>query len=106
MGLKSWLAIKLLKGRFPLWVYRLIGKEAGKILKLEDTNMADTSTPTKPFWQSKTMWAAIITAILGAIQPVSAAMGHPIAVPLWIIEVLTGLGLYGLRTASSDLTLK
>lgn len=65
--------------------------------------MAD-ATPTKPWYQSKTIWSAIVTAILGAIQPVSAAFGHPIAVPLWIIEVLTGLGLYGLRTGDAKIS--
>lgn len=65
--------------------------------------MADTTTPapvaSKPWYQSKTIWAAIVTGLVGLVQPISAVFGHPIAVPLWIIEFLTGLGLYGLRTA-------
>ncbi len=59
---------------------------------------------SKKWYQSKTVLAAIVTAIVGAVQPVSAAIGHPIAVPLWIIEVLTGLGLYGLRTATQPIS--
>lgn len=66
--------------------------------------MADTTMPSKPWYQSKTVWAAIITALCGAVQPVSAAFGHPMSMPLWIIEVLTGLGLYGLRTADTKIS--
>lgn len=99
MGLKAWLIQKAVTGVLPLWMYRLIGKRIAKILKWGE-NMGDSSMKSK--WQSKTVWAAIITAILGGIQPVSAALGHPIAVPLWIIEVLAGLGLYSLRTAKTD----
>lgn len=100
MGLKSWIATKAIQGKLPLWVYRVVGKRLGKALKWEET-MAEESTKIK--WKSKTVWAAIITAVLGGIQPVSAALGHPIAVPLWIIEVLSGIGLYSLRTANTKI---
>ncbi len=65
--------------------------------------MDGPSLPSKPWYQSKAVWAAIVTATLGAIQPVSAAFGHPIAVPLWIIEVLSGLGIYGIRTGNQPI---
>lgn len=101
MSLKAWIAKKAIEGKLPNWAYRLIGKRLAKKLHWGD-KMAD-QLPTKPWYQSKAVWAAIVTAFLGAVQPVSAAMGHPIAVPLWIIEVLTGLGLYGLRTATTTI---
>lgn len=59
---------------------------------------------TKSKWQSKTVWVAIIGVIVGAIQPISTALGHPIVIPQWVLEVLAGMGLYSLRTA--DTTLK
>jgi hypothetical protein len=82
------------------WVWRLIGKEAVKKIGLED-NMAET--PTKSKWLSKTVWAAIVTAVLGAITPVSTALGHPIVVPEWVISILVGMGLYLARTATTDI---
>ncbi len=105
MGLKSWFLGKALEGKLPLWVYRLIGKVIGKKLGLKEDYMPDSTivAPTKPWYLSKAIWAAVVTAILGAIQPISAALGHPIAVPLWVLEILTGLGLYGLRVASKPI---
>lgn len=53
----------------------------------------------KPKWQSKAFLAALCAVIVGAIQPISKAVGHPIVVPQWVIEVLMGIGLYGVRDA-------
>lgn len=63
--------------------------------------MGDTTTTveTKPWYLSKAKVAAIIMAIVSSIQPISMAFGHPVQVPLWVIEFLTGLGLYGVRDA-------
>lgn len=100
MGLKSWLIMKAIQGKFPLWAYRIAGKETSKILKREDSKMADAIVvDPKPWYQSKAKLSAIIMAIVAAIQPVSTAFGHPIQVPLWVIEFLTGLGIYGVRDA-------
>lgn len=54
---------------------------------------------SKPWYTSKGKIAAIVTVLVGAIQPVSTAFGHPIEVPDFIIQVLVGLGLYGIRDA-------
>jgi len=86
------------------WIYKLIGKEISKKIGLQEDNMADTATPTaKSKWLSKTVWAAIVTAILGVLTPVSTALGHPIIVPEWVISILVGMGLYLARTATTDI---
>ncbi len=99
MGIKSWLLIKTIQGKLPLWIYRLIGKKLAQKLNLgEDTMAVETNTP-KPWYQSKAKVSAIIMAVVALIQPVSTAFGHPYQVPLWVIEALTGLGIYGVRDA-------
>ena len=52
---------------------------------------------TKKWYESKSVWVAVITGALAMVEPVSMAMGKPIKIPLWIYEVLGGLGLYSLR---------
>ena len=48
-------------------------------------------------WQSKAVWTAIVAALLGAVQPVSTALGHPVTIPIWVYEVLGAFGLYAIR---------
>ena len=47
----------------------------------------------KPWFMSKTVWAAVIVGVLGVLD----AVGVP--VPQEIYAILGALGLYGLRTA-------
>ena len=64
--------------------------------------MADeqsTVEDKKPFWKSKAKMSALIIAVLGCVQPVSTAFGHPFQVPLWVYEMLAGIGIYGVRDA-------
>lgn len=113
MGLRSWIATQVIEGKLPGWTYRLIGKFLAKKLDLEE-DMTDqiaaipgspaVAPDTKPWYKSKTVWAAIITAFIGAVQPVSTALGHPYQFPLWMTQVLMGLGMYGLRTADTTIT--
>ena len=51
----------------------------------------------KSIWKSKTVWTAIIGVVLGAVQPISSAIGHPVEVPMWVFQVLGAFGLYGVR---------
>lgn len=108
MGLKNWLIKKALEGKFPLWMYRLLGKRLAKVLDLkEGGSMAESigtqSKESIPWYKSKTVWSAIIAAVLGLVQPISTAFGHPYQVPLWVFEFLAGLGLYSLRTANTSI---
>jgi hypothetical protein len=79
------------------WINRLIGKKIASKLELTE------GTVDKQWYKSKTIWAAVITAIIGVIQPVSSAFGHPIVIPQWVLDVLIGMGLYGLRTATTTI---
>lgn len=98
MSLKSWLAERAIAGKLPDWMYRFAGREIS--MKL---NLKEGQVDSKKWYQSKTVWAAIVGVILGAVQPISSAFGHPIVVPSWVLEVLGGMGLYGLRTGSTPI---
>lgn len=54
---------------------------------------------SKPWYKSKGKWGAIILALFGVVQPISTAMGHPIQVPLWLVELVAGFTGYGIRDA-------
>lgn len=84
---------------FEKFIATFIGKKIVQKLDLQEGNAMET----KSWYKSKTVWAALLGAILGAVQPVSTALGHPVTIPAWVFEVLTGLGLYGLRTADKPL---
>lgn len=85
------------------WINKLIGKEIANKLKLEG-DMTDTpTTETKKWFKSRTIWAAIVTVILGAVGPVSTAFGHPVTIPTWLIDLLIGMGLYTARTADKTI---
>lgn len=58
-----------------------------------------SETEIKPWYKSKAKLAAIVTVLVGAIQPISTAFGHPITVPDFVIQLLIGLGIYGVRDA-------
>ena len=67
---------------------------SGKVAPPDVAVIAD-----KPWYKSKAKLAAIVTALVACVQPVSTALGHPYQVPLWVIELLTGIGIYGVRDA-------
>lgn len=79
------------------WINKLIGKKLASKLELTEGNV------DKEWYKSKTVWTAILGVVIGAIQPISSAFGHPIVIPSWILEVLAGMGLYGLRTADKPI---
>jgi len=51
----------------------------------------------KSFWKSKTIWAAVITGVLGVIS----AFG--VSIPVELYALLAAFGLHGLRTAKTSL---
>lgn len=53
---------------------------------------------TKKWYQSKSIWVAVVAAVLSITQAVGNAIGHPIVIPSWVYEFLGAMGLYSLRT--------
>ncbi len=94
MSIKSLFLRKAIEGKLPNWIYRFAGRRIADKIDLQEGNAMET----KRWYQSKSVWTAIIGAILGAVQPISLAFGNPIVIPAWVFEVLGGLGLYSLRT--------
>ena len=88
MSLKSWMIIGAIKK----------GGLRRKIVLAEARKEVDKIMDSKTKWKSKTVWAAIVGVCLGAVQPISAALGHPVVVPAWVYEVLGAFGLYALRS--------
>ena len=97
MSLKSRLIVWILKGVPKDGVRRalFIAKLKPKVDEFFEEGKMEAQLKSK--WKSKTVWTAIIAALLGAVQPVSTALGQPIEVPMWVYEVLAGFGLYALR---------
>jgi hypothetical protein len=82
------------------WMCTLVGKKIVAKLGIEEAEMADTTVTTStPWYKSKAKLAAIIAAVVAAVGPISTAVGHPVIIPNWVIEILGAVGLYGIRDA-------
>lgn len=99
MSLKAWIIEKAIEGKLPNWIYRIAGKKIAQKINIQEGNAMDT----KKWFQSKAVWTAILGVLLGAVQPISSAFGHPIVVPAWVLEVLAGMGVYSLRTGDKPI---
>ena len=89
-----------LKDRLTAWMIEGAIRKDGlrrKMVLAEARKEIDKIMDGKSKWKSKAVWAAIVGVILGAVQPVSAVMGHPIEIPAWVYQVLGAFGLYAVR---------
>ncbi len=84
---------------FEKLVATIIGRKIVKKLDLQEASQMEK----KPIWKSKAVWSAVLMALVGAVQPISSALGHPVTVPNWIVEVLAGFGIYGIRAGDKPL---
>lgn len=99
--------IDKLKGRTIAWILKGVPKDGvRRKIFISATNKElkkylkeDNEMEGKKWYESKTLWAAIVAGVLGMVQPVSTALGHPVTVPMWVYEVLGAFGLYGIRDA-------
>jgi len=81
------------------WILKSMGKEIGSELKLKEGNMDGT----KKWWQSKTIWAQIVTLVISIIQVVKPEW-LTTEIYLSIIAILQGIGIYGRVSADTTLT--
>lgn len=62
---------------------------------------------TKKWYTSKSMWAAIVTAVVGAAQTIGLQFGFNLLenpIISMVLTVLGALGIYGTATRSTTLT--
>ena len=82
----------------PDFIIKMIGRNVAEKLNLRE----DSKMETKPWYQSKTLWTAIVGGLVGIYQAVSAI--HPLpAIPSFVFTLLSAVGLYGLRTADTKI---
>ncbi len=79
----------------------VIAKIAGKWIA-KKTNLQEGPMDTKQWYESKTIWTAVIGALVGIYGAISSV--HPLPpIPSWIYSLLGAAGLYGLRTADTKI---
>jgi hypothetical protein len=82
----------------PDWILKIFGhKVADKLGLQEDTNME-----TKPWYQSKTIWAGLVAALIGVYNAVGAVKSLP-PIPDWIFTILGAIGVYSRVNADTKI---
>ena len=88
-----------IRHKLALKIVKIIALKLVKEMKTE----METEQTTKAWYKSRTVWTAIIGVLLGAVQPISSALGTPVEVPIWIYEILGAFGLYTLRAGDKSI---
>ncbi len=83
--------------KIPNFIIRFFGKKMASELNLQEENLE-----TKKWYQSKTLWTALVAALLGVYGAIGTVTHLP-GIPEWIYTLLGALGLYGLRTAEKPI---
>ena len=86
----------------PDFIVKMLGKKLGKSL------MEDSLMPTKPWYQSKTVWSDIVTillAILGFVDKTWTG-GHIVSSPFYSMALtfLGAMGIYGRTTSTTTIS--
>ena len=64
---------------------------------------SEMSIEHKKWFKSKAVWSAILLVVVSGLEGISTAVGHPIAVPGFVIQLLGAFGIYGLRSAKNPI---
>lgn len=60
---------------------------------------------SKPWYLSKTVWATLITGVLGTYVQLDAALGNTLPdIPGWVFVILGAFGLYGRAKADGPIS--
>lgn len=81
----------------PDFVLRWIGKDVASKLKLQEGPMG-----TKPWYQSKTVLAGIVTGLIGIYNAIATAQKWP-PIPSYVFTLLGALGVYGRMSATTTI---
>lgn len=82
----------------PDWVLKIFGHKIEDKLNLQEGNLDGT----KPWYQSKTIWAGIVAALVGVYNSIAAVKALP-PIPDWIFTILGAIGIYSRVTADTKI---
>lgn len=82
----------------PDFVLKIIGHKVADKLDLKENDKMDT----KPWYQSKTIWAGVVAGLLGIYNSVATAKNLP-PCPEWIYTILGAIGVYSRATADTKI---
>lgn len=82
----------------PDWLIKLFGKNIAGKLDLQEGTMDGT----KPWYQSKNIWAAVTVGLLGIYNAIALAKNLP-PVPEWAYTLLGAIGIYTRVTADTKI---
>lgn len=82
----------------PDWLLKLLGRRIAAKLNLQEGTLDNT----KPWYQSKTIWAGVIAALVGVYNSVAAVKALP-AIPDWVFSLLGAIGIYSRVTADTKI---
>lgn len=85
--------------KIPDWLLRIVGKKIGNKIDLQE----DSKMETKPWYQSKTIWAAVVTGLIGIYNGIASVKSLP-AIPEWIFPILGSIGVYSRATSTTTIT--
>ena len=80
----------------PDFILKLFGHKIADKLNLQE----DSKMDTKPWYQSKTIWAGVVAAMLGVYNSIAAVKKLP-PVPDWVYTILGAIGVYSRATADT-----
>ena len=90
----------MIKDRIIAWLITGAIRKDGvrrKIVLAKAKSEVDKIMTGKSWYKSKTVWTAVIYAILNAVPPISTAVGHPVEIPPFVFRILEAFGLYSVR---------
>lgn len=82
----------------PDFVLKIFGRKIADKLNLQEGTLEDT----KPWYQSKTIWAGAVAALVGVYNSIAAVKALP-PIPDWVFTILGAIGIYTRATADTKI---
>lgn len=82
----------------PDFLLKIIGRRVGDKINLQENSTMET----KPWYQSKSIWTAVIGALIGLYNAIGAVKNLP-PVPDWIFTILGAIGIYTRSTVTTKI---
>lgn len=84
----------------PDFILRFFGRKIGDSFHLQE----GTLDGTKPWYTSKTIWASIVSGLIGTYLALIQQGIHLPSIPAWLITLLGAIGVYTRSTATDKIS--